>query len=349
MNVRVRISVPGSVDVMGTRGRACAFALIAGALLAACGQTAATQDPVAPQPSSVQDQPFDDVSVAAREAARTGRPVELTKLRDGGARTFIRPDGQTLIERTAPDGTVSHEVRNTPPSVNHDQRQQPMACGGGGAPMVTTLTPTLSVTVSDVDHRAHGDQVRVLFEVWPLSANDDFSNYERLKPDNAVARGTSRWLPPDRRASWTVPAGLLQEGRDYLWRARAEDGATVSGYASWYWQLFAIDTSQSPDAQPCSGDRFDMITTDRVGAALEAMAEAHPDLYACAYVDIDQGPVVCALPRAGLSDEETLAATRAEAERAIMTTTDDTVGEGYLTDEYKRELVAALTVRLGRE
>lgn len=285
--------------------------------------------------------PFDDVSVAARAAARTKKRVELTARRTASTRVYINPNGTTTRMRKDRSGHTTRTTVNTPPSVNHDQRQTPEACyGNSGVPSVTTRTPTLRVSASDVDHAVHHARVRVLFEIWPVSATQ--SSYSGLDPADAIAVGRSTWVKQNTLASWKVPPGILDQGESYVWRARADDGHSVSRYTAWYWQLFDVDTKATPSAQPCPGDQLDQLATDQVGGALAALVDAHPAAYAPGYSTPQTWPVFCVARRSGRTDAATAAVARTAARRAVLAL------RGEITDEYKRDLLDVLRVRVVR-
>ncbi|MGQ0846774.1 MAG: hypothetical protein ACT4QF_21865 [Sporichthyaceae bacterium] len=270
---------------------------------------------------------FDDVSVAAHEAAESGRPVELVNLRTKNRKTFIRPDGQTLIERTDPGGQVEREVRNTPAIVLYDQRMEPRACNGGDGRKATSLTPSLSVTVADVDHQVRRSKVRLYFEV--------------SRNEKTVASGYSAWVEPGERASWTVPAGALKDGRYHHWRARAEDGQSVSDWAFWGWQWFGVNLIYPPQTS-CGGDDigFDYVDVGWLNSSLNSLVEANPDLYQ-GYGAGTFGIGLYAVRQRGISDAQATAQARAAGQRAILANSDPEV-----TDEARRRAAWAMQVEL---
>jgi hypothetical protein len=303
-----------------------ALAAIAAAALTACGP--AVHDTVVAGQDGTWDGPYDDVSVAAREAADSGRPVELTELRSAQARTFIRPDGRTLIERTDAAGKTTREVVNTSPIVLPDQRQDPQKCSGGDGPKATSLTPTFSVTVADVDHRVNRSRVRVYFELRPVGGPQ-------------ITGGWSEWTEPYTRASWAVPAGLLHEDGEYLWRARADDGVTTSAWPSWEWHYFGIDLAAEPEGS-CGGDDIGLgyPASEFALLALDELAKAQPARYQ-GYGGGNMGIGLYAVRQAGMTDDQIVAAALADGRRAILASTASGV-----TDELKRRAAGALEIEI---
>ncbi|MGQ0464387.1 MAG: hypothetical protein ACT4QG_03600 [Sporichthyaceae bacterium] len=103
-----------------------------------------------------------------------------------------------------------------------------------------------------------------------------------------------------------------------------------------------MDAARGTSEESC-GAGLDEIALDRVAAALEKLAERRRDLFAGIETTQDSGVLLLVRPRRDRTDAESLAAARAVAEQAVFDIEDPEV-----TDQHRREILAATTARVER-
>lgn len=129
--------------------------------------------------------------------------------------------------------------------------------------IATTVSPELSAVVSDPDSGTiHGD-----FEV------------RRVGESTLLATGSSPPVASGETARFTMPAGLLIDGRDYEFRVGARDATTTtwSGWSSF--QVVVDDAASAPDAlglSPCL-DSCAAWVTDTATPTITASGAADVD------------------------------------------------------------------------
>lgn len=241
---------------------------------------------------------------------------------------------------------------NTPPTKAFDTQQSPVTCYDGDVPRLTSLTPTLKATADDVDvwHQNPGDSaptddgqenVRLKFEVWPQRAVDiaDLDNQDPNDPEGPVvmtASGHSPYVQRNTATQWTVPAGVLVDNTEYVWRAIADDGNAVSPYWS-DWMVFRTNTAEAPGVN-CPQRVLDNTTAEAAATALDAVVETNPGEYANATYDAATGAVLLqAVQTGGRTVEETQARAADQAAAHLNNTST-------LSTEEARESLAALRI-----
>jgi RHS repeat-associated protein len=139
---------------------------------------------------------------------------------------------------------------NSYPTVTGRATSPPAPCTtGSGRPYVNSATPQLKATVSD----AETTTMSVTFEWWGVGGAAKIGS---ATPTGVASGGT---------ATTTVPAGAMENGRDYMWRVRASDGTGSSPWSSWC--EFTIDTT-APSAPAVSSTDYPANTWSK-GAGQE--------------------------------------------------------------------------------
>ncbi len=104
----------------------------------------------------------------------------------------------------------------------------------GGEEVTTTRPPLTVLNAEDPD----GDALTYVFEVY----------VELGSPPVAV--GTNVAEGPQGTTSWQVPAGVLQDSQNYIWRAAASDGEFVSDYTDTAgFVVFDLTTGEPDDEE----------------------------------------------------------------------------------------------------
>jgi Tol biopolymer transport system component len=133
---------------------------------------------------------------------------------------MLSPDGQFVVFETSARLVTDDQNGETDVYVYAHLGDPPslidLAPSAGAA--VTTSSPMLTATYKDPNP---GDGGHVEFEVYRDGS---------LVASNAAA--SPETLQPGETARWQVPAGALEGGRTYTWRARSFDGVNYSPWSS---------------------------------------------------------------------------------------------------------------------
>ncbi len=232
-------------------------------------------------------------------------------------------------ESRQPTLTINY---NTPPTMPVGLGQSPSTCFDGGMPRVTSLQPALTATARDVDtggsqnlgsaganpERGH-EAIRMRFEIWP-EGSAEFVD-PTVAALSVVASGTSPWVQQGTPARWTVPTGVLSEGGSYVWRAIADDGASLSTMYS-EWRAFTVDTSLQDQGQ-CPAVLLDTNTQATAALALEGMVDDESDVFAGVETRPDGSVALLVVPRQGQTEVAAVDAAAAAATDVITSEQND--------------------------